>query len=182
VSWLSVLLLAVALAADAFSVAVVSGLMCRGARATFRLAFHFGLFQAFMPVLGGLSGSLLHAQVAAYDHWIASGLLAFIGLRMVVASFGAPEAETPRKDPSRGMTMVGLSVATSIDAFGAGVGLAMTETNLFWACLTIGVVTAVLTTIGMRIGRLAGPRFGPWSERFGGFVLVGLAIRLLWTA
>jgi manganese efflux pump family protein len=181
VSPLSILLLAVALAADAFSVAVVSGLVCRGARATFRLAFHFALFQAFMPVLGGLSGSLLHESVAAYDHWIASGLLAFIGLRMVVASFRKDGEETPRRDPSKGLAMVGLSVATSIDAFGAGVGLAMTDTNLLWACLTIGVVTAVLTMIGMRIGRVAGPRFGPWSERFGGLVLVGLAVRLLWT-
>ena len=176
----SILLLSLALAADAFSVSMVSGLVCRGARSTFRLAFHFGLFQAFMPVLGGLSGSVLHGQVAAHAQWIAFAVLAAIGLRMIVGSLRNKDAEASRRDPSRGLMMVSLSVATSIDAFGAGVGLAMTETSLLWACLTIGVVTASLSAVGVRIGRLVGPKVGPWSERVGGLVLVGLAIKLAW--
>jgi len=184
VPFVAVLLLAVALAADAFSVAMASGLVCRGPRPTFRLAFHFGLFQGFMPALGALSGLFLRRWVAAVDHWIAFGLLAAIGLKMIVESFRREElvdGAEPR-DPSRGLVMVGLSLATSIDAFGAGVGLAMAgAADLLLACVTIAVVTGALTIVGLRLGRAVGERFGPWAERLGGLVLIGLAFRLLVT-
>jgi putative Mn2+ efflux pump MntP len=87
-SLLGILLLALALAADAFSVAVVSGAVCQGPRPAFRLSFHFGLFQALMPALGALGGAAIRGYVAAFDHWIAFGLLAAIGLRMIAESFG----------------------------------------------------------------------------------------------
>jgi len=180
VTHLELLLLALALAADAFSVAVASGVVCCGFRPTFRLSFHFGLFQALMPALGVLSGSVLRGHVADYDQWIAFGLLVFIGGRMILESFKTDRDESASgRDPSKGLTMVGLSIATSIDAFGAGIGLAMTDVNLWWACTVIGVVAGLLTIVGLRLGGVLASRIGPWAERIGGVVLIGLGVRIL---
>jgi len=178
-------LLALALAADAFSVGVASGVVCRGLRPTFRLAFHFGLFQALMPALGVLSGSLLRGPLGALDSWIAFGLLALIGGRMVVASFGDSGDRSPaepRRDPSRGLAMVGLSLATSIDAYGAGIGLALTDVDVLTACLVIGLVAGLLTVVGLRLGGFLARGLGPWAERIGGLVLIGIGVRILLAA
>ena len=116
---LNLLALAVALAMDAFAVAVAAGLAIKllTKRHVFRLAFHFGLFQALMPTLGWTAGFALHRIIAAFDHWIAFGLLAFVGGKMIRdAFFGAEETLDASRDPTSGWSLVVLSVATSIDA------------------------------------------------------------------
>ena len=115
-----VLLIAVSMAMDAFAVCLVAGSLhqANGGRSAFRLSFHFGLFQFIMPVLGWLAGRTLEPLIRDYDHWIAVGLLGFVGIRMIVSALRGEESRSP--DPSRGWTLVMLSVAVSIDALAGG--------------------------------------------------------------
>jgi putative Mn2+ efflux pump MntP len=115
----TIFLIAFSMAMDAFAVSLGSGVKIGpGPRPLFRIAFHFGLFQAVMPVIGWLFGNTIEPYVQDFDHWVAFGLLAFVGIRMIRSGLSKDEEETPR-DPSRGMTMVMLSIAVSVDALSA---------------------------------------------------------------
>jgi putative Mn2+ efflux pump MntP len=172
------LLLALALSADAFSVGAAVGLEHGAPRQVFRLAFHFGLFQALMPLLGALAGTLVLDWIAAFDHWVAFGLLAFVGGRMIAGSFSGATANRPR-DPTRGLSLIGLSLAVSIDALAAGFTLAVERAPLLRSVVIIGLVAAAATALGMRLAgrvrRLAGKR----CELFAGLILVGLGAKIL---
>ena len=186
VSVWKVILIAVGLAMDAFAVSVGAGTSGRavGRRAAFRLAFHFGLFQALMPILGWWLGTRVANVLAPVDHWLAFGLLAFIGARMVhagLASDGAPRAG----DPSRGASLLMLSVATSIDAFVVGLSLAMLQVRIWVPAAVIGVVTALMTWFGHRAGsRLRGAlgrgqALGGKLEVAGGVLLILVGLNIL---
>ena len=126
-STLTLLGIALGLAMDAFAVAIGAGLqLCNVTkRQTFRLAWHFGLFQAFMPILGWLAGLTLVDYIAPVDHWIAFGLLAFIGGKMIYEALKHDDEEADRCDPTKGWRLVMLSVATSIDALAVGLSMAL---------------------------------------------------------
>lgn len=179
-SVVEVLLIALGLAMDAFAVALAAGASgrARGARAAFRLSFHFGLFQFLMPVLGWFGGSLVASRIAGIDHWIAFGLLAYIGGRMVRAGLSAPEEAKPN-DPSKGVSLVMLSVATSIDALAVGLSIAMLRVNVWYPAVVIGIVAAAMTLAGIRLGRRLGLRFGQRMEVVGGVVLIGIGVKVL---
>jgi putative Mn2+ efflux pump MntP len=181
-SFSEILLLSLALAADAFSVALCIGLTHAGSRQVFRLAFHFGLFQALMPTLGALFGELLLLVLARAANWIAFAVLAGIGLKMVVEAVRVDPAracDRYRTDPTRGLTLVGLSTATAIDAFGAGIGLATRKAPLAPAVVTIGIVAALCTWLAMRLGARVGARVGARAGILGGVILIGLAVKML---
>ncbi len=127
---------------DAFAVSLGAGATryVNGPRPVFRLSFHFGLFQALMPVLGWLAGLSVAQLIAQVDHWIAFALLAFVGARMIRSGLDA-DREMHTSDPSRGGTLVMLAVATSIDAFAVGLSLAMLRVNILYPALVIGVIT-----------------------------------------
>ncbi|MDO8943208.1 MAG: manganese efflux pump MntP family protein [Desulfobacterales bacterium] len=181
-----VILIAVGLAMDAFAVSVSAGTSGRavGRRAAFRLAFHFGLFQALMPVLGWWLGTRVAARLAPVDHWLAFGLLAFIGARMVRAGL-APDGAPRAGDPSRGASLLMLSVATSIDAFAVGLSLAMLQVRIWEPAAVIGVVTALMTWFGHRAGsRLRGAMgqdhaLGGRLEVAGGILLILVGLNIL---
>jgi putative Mn2+ efflux pump MntP len=121
--WISLLALACALAMDAFAVAIVTGLTLSPItrRHVFRLAFHFGLFQALMPTLGWLAGAAFHRYISSFDHWIAFGLLSLVGGKMLWEALGGHQGERAEpNDPTSGWLLVALSVATSIDALAVG--------------------------------------------------------------
>ena len=167
------------LALDAFAVslgAAAAGFV-HGPRAAFRLAFHFGLFQAVMPLIGWLIGIQMAEWVAAFDHWIAFGLLAFVGIRMIRSGCG--QADMPASDPSRGATLVMLSIATSIDAFAVGISLAMIAIRILLPCIIIGLVAAGLSLVGIRLGTIVSTRFGKRMEIIGGVLLLLIGIRIL---
>lgn len=177
----SLLILALALAMDAFAVAMVSGLTIgplRG-RQVFRLSFHFGLFQALMPVIGWAAGRAVHRYIAAIDHWVAFGLLGFVGARMILGAFGPEGEKRARTDPTRGWSLVMLSVATSIDALAVGLSLAMTGSGILTPALIIGVVAAGLTAVGMVVGRKVGTLWGKRVEIAGGLILIGIGVKIL---
>lgn len=179
-TWVETLVVAVALAMDAFAVSLGAGTSgrARGARATFRLAFHFGLFQFLMPVIGWAVGSTVAGAVEAVDHWIAFALLAFIGGRMIREAL-APDGDTRATDPSRGWSLIMLSVATSIDAFAVGLSLAMLQVTIWLPSAVIGVVACVFSVAGHRFGRRLGRRFGLNMEIVGGVLLILIGMRIV---
>lgn len=175
-------LIATGLAMDAFAVSLGAGThqQVRGWRPAFRLWFHFGLFQSLMTIAGWWLGTGLERIIVRFDHWVAFGLLVWVGGRMVKAGLNAePEACGP--NPSRGLNMVSLAVATSIDALAVGVSLGVLKVAIWYPSLVIGVVTALLSLVGIRLGSLLGGRFGKRMEVVGGLVLILIALKIFAT-
>jgi manganese efflux pump family protein len=180
-SWLSLLALAVALAMDALAVAIVTGLTLKPmtGRHVFRLAFHFGLFQALMPTIGWAAGTAVYRYIAAFDHWVAFGLLAFVGGKMVWGALhGADDAKVSH-DPTSGWSLVVLSIATSIDALAVGLSLAMIGSTILVPAVVIGLVAALFTGTGMLLGYRIGASWGKRVEVLGGLILVGIGVKIL---
>lgn len=176
------LALAVALAMDAFAVAVATGVTLRrvSGRQTFRLAYHFGLFQALMPVLGWAAGHAFSRSIEAFDHWAAFGLLSFVGGHMIWEAARRGEDRKAR-DPTRGATLVVLSLATSMDALAVGLSLSFLGEPILWPACVIGLVCAAFTVGGLHLGRLAGAatRLGRVAEVLGGIVLLAIGAEIL---
>ncbi|OGN93889.1 MAG: hypothetical protein A2Z71_06095, partial [Chloroflexi bacterium RBG_13_50_21] len=145
------------------------------------LFFHFGLFQAGMTLLGWLAGKTVVTYIASVDHWVAFGLLTFVGVRMIRGGLRKEGEEPAIPDPSRGLTLVMLSVATSIDALAIGLSLALLEVNVFWSAVIIGGVSAALSLVGLTLGNQLGMRFGKTMEVIGGVILIGIGLRVLVT-
>ncbi len=184
-SLVELLLLAVGLAMDAAAVAAARGLAVGAVRARhlFLVAVFFGGAQAVMPLLGFLLGQQLGPLIAAIHHWVAFALLAFLGGRMIKESFhaddDADEDTAAAADPFALATMAALAVATSIDAFAVGLVLPTLGATLLGAVVVIGVVTALLSMLGLALGARLGAHLGSRLDLLGGVVLVGLGVRFL---
>ena len=179
-SLLDIVLIAVGLAMDASAVSLAAAASgyAGNARAVFRLAFHFGLFQFMMPVLGWFLGVGFVSYFKAFDHWVAFGLLAFVGGRMVLSGIRG-DGDAIVRDPSRGLTMVMLSIATSIDALAIGLSLAMMDVNIWYPSLVIGLITAGLSLAAIAVGKRMGTLLGKRMEIVGGVVLIFIGLRIL---
>jgi manganese efflux pump family protein len=179
--WITLIGIAVALAMDAFAVAIAAGLQLRPLTGgqVFRLSFCFGLFQAVMPILGWLAGTTVQRHIAAYDHWVAFALLGFIGGKMIYESLHHGEAERAGADPTRGWTLIVLSFATSIDALAVGLSLALLEVGVWVPSLVIGLVCAGFTATGMLIGWRVGQAWSRRVELVGGLVLIGIGVKIV---
>ena len=172
-------LIAVALGCDAFAVGLGVGCRFCAPRQVFRLSFHFGLFQFMMPLAGWLAGHHILVWTKTWGSWIAFGLLMFIGIRMVREGFLPPEEETECQDPTKGLSLVMLSVATSIDALGVGFSLGVLDQGLFMVAVWIGITAAAMTWLAMKIGNRLSQRFAKRMEVVGGLILVAIAFKLL---
>jgi manganese efflux pump family protein len=179
-NFLEILLISISMAMDAFAVCLGAGTQERtsGIRPTFRLAFHFGLFQFLMPIIGWFAGTTIERYIFDYDHWIAFGLLAFVGGRMVWSGFH-PQEESQRSDPSRGWTLVLLSIAVSIDALAVGLSLGIIGVTIWVPAVVIGIVTGLLSWLGLILGNKLGEKFGQRMEIIGGIILILLGLRIL---
>ncbi len=173
-----IFLIAVSMAMDAFAVCLVAGStrQANGVRPVFRLSFHFGLFQFLMPLAGWLAGYTVEPLIRDYDHWIAFALLACVGLRMMYAAVHGDESQPA--DPSRGWTLVLLSIAVSIDALAVGLSLGVLGIPVWYPAVIIGLVTGVLSLAGLRLGHDFGGRLGRPVEIIGGLVLIGIGMRI----
>lgn len=172
------LLLALALAADAFAVALVQGASARlGPAGALRIALAFGVAQGVMPGIGFALGSLFTGFVAATGHWIAFVLLAVLGTRMIREGV-RPDGGVAAKALS-GSALLSAALATSIDAAAAGITLPLLGVPPLLACVTIGVVTAALCFLATLFGARLGTRFGGRAEIGGGLVLIALGIKVL---
>ena len=177
---ISTLLIALGLAMDAFAVSVTSGVTVTRDRlkAAFRAAFFFGTFQAFMPLIGWFGGSEFSGSVAGYDHWIAFALLTLIGGRMIHGSVTAgPGERVANLLDLRVLTF--LAVATSIDALAVGVTFAFLEVPIILPAAVIGVVTFVLSFLGVYIGNRFSGFFEERIEIVGGVILIGIGLKIL---
>ncbi|MEQ9661656.1 MAG: manganese efflux pump MntP family protein [Parasphingopyxis sp.] len=173
---IAVLILALALAMDAFAVSLAQGAAGRvRVPQALTLALAFGVAQGVMPLIGWALGTAFSGWFEAVDHWIAFGLLTILGLNMLRASREDTEA-----DPSlTGWHLFAAAIATSIDAAVAGITLPLLSVPPLVACLTIGSVTAVLCFVGALGGGHAGKRLEGRAEMLGGLVLIGLGVKIL---
>jgi putative Mn2+ efflux pump MntP len=177
---LSIILIATALAMDAFSVSISAGIIIKDPdfRHYFRLSFHFGFFQFIMPIIGYFAGIYIEAYISNYDHWIAFALLVFIGIKMIRESFSREEKDINRKDPSRGINLILLAIATSIDALAVGFSIGVLNKPILFPSIIIGITCSLFSIIGIRIGRKIS-FISKRAEIIGGAMLVLIGIKIL---
>ena len=177
---LSIITIAVGLAMDTFAVSIVTGAAYKQLhiRHTLRMAGFFGGFQAFMPVIGYLAGLTVKQYVSNYDHWIAFGILAAVGLKMIYESFKIKEKrKTP--NPANLAVVLALAVATSIDALAVGITISLITHAIVLAVIIIGAVTFGLSFAGVYIGKKFGHFFEGGIEIIGGLVLIGMGLKIV---
>lgn len=176
-----------ALAMDAFAVSVSAGICVADLRFkhALRTAFAFGLFQFAMPLLGYALGSGFAAYIRGWDHWLAFGLLALVGAKMIKESFeirdeaSCSEDDLRKKNVLDPRTLLVLAVATSIDALAVGVSYSVIGAPIWLAAGIIGVVTFALCLVGCEFGKRIGARFERWAEVAGGLALIGIGAKIL---
>ena len=180
----AVFCIAFALAMDAFAVSIATGIALKtvNRRQTMRLAWHFGFFQFAMPVIGWSAGNTVRTHIASYDHWIAFILLLLVGGNMLKEAFQKQPAEPDKKDPTKGLSLVLLSIATSIDALAVGVSFSILNISIWFPALVIGIIAAMCTGAGINIGRRLGAssHIGNYADMTGGLVLIAIGFKILY--
>ena len=198
---LELLFLAIGLSMDAFAVAICAGLsMAKSSlKKALIVGLYFGVFQAGMPLIGYLVAGLFADSIIVYDHWIAFGLLSFLGGKMIIDSFkkeGRPDKEYPvelcddrtrpggenpndKEQSLKPSKMLPLAVATSIDALAVGVSFVFLEVNIVPAILFIGITTLVISMTGVKIGNIFGSKFKSKAQLAGGIILVLIGVKIL---
>ena len=174
-----IVLMAVALAMDAFAVAICKGLATKEVQIKHMLVVGawFGIFQALMPFIGCTIGAAFLSYIEAIDHWIAFFLLSIIGINMIKESaFKDKKQENNLLDFK---TLLPLAIATSIDALAVGITLSVLKVNLFSALVIIGIITYILSFIGVIIGNKIGSKISHLAELFGGIILLLIGIKIL---
>lgn len=183
-SYIEILAIAVALSMDAFAVSVSTSASLKKIQIGhyIRFAPAFGGFQFLMPVLGWLLGISVVQYIEAFDHWIAFGLLALVGGNMIKEALSRDEeTQSDKKDPTRGITLLILAVATSIDALAVGLSFSMIGVSVWKPALIIGIVCAAISAIGIKLGALLGnlKMLGEKAGLIGGIVLIGIGLKIL---
>lgn len=183
-SIVELLALSLALAMDAFAVALASGVRLRCTMGqTLRMALAFGFFQFAMPVVGWFLGVKVRVYIESFDHWVAFALLAFVGLRMLrEAVSGQEQDEADCPDPTRGLTLFLLALATSIDALAVGLSLAVLSLEIWQPAAVIGLVCFAVTALGMHLGRAVvkiTPGLSSKANFVGGLVLIGIGVKIV---
>ncbi len=176
---ISLFMLALALAADAFSVAVTAGLTHKSAKISqaVKMAFCFGAFQFVMPYLGAFLGAYLERFMSSYSDYLSFFLLALVGGKMIYDCMaGGEEGE---EDPFGVKTLLILGFATSIDAFAAGVSLVAFSIDFLVCAVVIGAVAFICSYIGIYAGKKAGELIGDKAGFFGGIILIMIGLKIL---
>lgn len=194
---LSIVLIAVGLSMDAFAVSVTNGIIIRDIKIEhgLKVGFYFGAFQALMPIAGWLAGSQFKDYITSIDHWIAFGLLSFIGGKMAweAARGRDEEAETVEamcevaisnqgtvcENPLGMRRLIVLAVATSIDALAVGISFAFLRVSIIWAATVIGLITFGICFAGVYIGNKFGGMLKKKAEIVGGLILIGIGLKIL---
>jgi putative Mn2+ efflux pump MntP len=179
--FVEILLIAAGLSMDAFAVSVGAAASNRrmAPRYTFRLSFHFGLFQCLMPIAGWLLGTEVAGFLSAIAGWLAWVLLTLVGGHMVYTGLVTEQEDAFRMDPSKGMALVALSVATSLDALAIGFSLAILHVRIWYPAVIIGLVTGTVSLVGVRLGARLGKGIGRPMEIAGGVLLIAIGLRIL---
>ena len=176
---IEILLISIGLAMDAFAVSVCKGLAMKKMswKKAIIIGLYFGIFQAVMPVIGYFLGTTFEKFITYVDHWVAFILLVGIGINMVKEAFNK-ESEN-RNDNVDMKTMLVLSIATSIDALAIGITFACLKIHIVMPVITIGLITFIISVIGVKIGNQFGDKYGKKAEIMGGVILILLGIKIL---
>jgi putative Mn2+ efflux pump MntP len=196
-NWFELSLLALAVSMDAFAVAITVGLTMAkvSVKKALIVGAYFGGFQAGMPLIGYIVAIRFSERLLSFNHWIVFGLLAFLGIRMVIGSFKkekcpdrecSPTVCSDRKCPAgkqeaslKPSKMIPLALATSVDAMAVGVSLAFMQVNIALAVSFIGISTLVISMIGVKIGNVFGTRFQSKATLIGGIILIVMGVNVL---
>ena len=175
---LELILIAIGLAMDAFAVSVCKGLSMPKMewKKAIVIGLYFGVFQALMPFIGYILGVGFEDKIKNIDHWIAFILLVFIGINMIKEAFETKEESNDKIDFK---TMIILAIATSIDALAVGVTFAFLNVNIMLAISLIGIITFIISMIGVKIGNVFGDKYETKAELAGGFILIFLGVKIL---
>ncbi len=176
---LEIILIGIGLAMDAFAVSICKGLAMHQMdwKKASIIAIYFGGFQALMPLIGYGLGMGFEDKITSIDHWIAFGLLCFIGVNMIKE---ACEYKREEQDDSIGVkSMIILALATSIDALAIGITFAFFNVNIFLAVSIIGILTFLISIMGVKIGNVFGDKYETKAEIIGGTILILLGIKIL---
>lgn len=176
---LGIIIIAIGLAMDAFAVSICKGLSMKKMswKKGLIIGGYFGFFQGFMPLIGYLLGIGFQSKVEAVDHWLALILLAIIGIDMIKDAFSKDTEE--KNDSVDFKEMIVLAIATSIDALAVGITMAFLDVNIILAVLLIGIITFVISVIGVKIGNIFGDKYEKKAELAGGIILVLMGIKIL---
>lgn len=177
--YLDIFLIAIGLSFDTFAVSISTGLTVNRIKFVqgLRIAFILAFFQTAMPLIGWFAGIQAEKYIADYDHWIAFGLLAVLGIKMVVESF--KDEENKNFQPLLLPVVIGMAIATSIDALAAGISFGLFKTNIYITLLIIGSVTFLTSMLGMLLGKNTNGRFGKKVEILGGIILFVIGLKIL---
>lgn len=172
-------LIAIGLAMDAFSVAICKGLSMKKLelKKAIIVGLYFGIFQGVMPIIGFLLGNTFAETIEKFDHWIAFVLLGIIGINMIREAFDKDDCDANDKVDFR--SMIWLAIATSIDALTVGITFSFLKVNIWFAALLIGIITYVLSVVGVMIGNKFGAKYKGKAEVTGGIILVLMGIKIL---
>lgn len=178
--FITIFFLSLGLAMDAFAVCISYGICNKNFkfRDAFRLSFHTAFFQILMPLGGYFLGNFLGKVVSQYSSFVAFALLLIIGIKMLVESFQKKE-ECERVDFSKGKALIFICIATSIDAFAAGISLGLIGLPIFLSLIFIGIITFLMSMIGVYLGRVIGSFIERWAEIIGGIILIIIGVKIL---
>lgn len=178
-SFIETFFISIGLAMDAFAVATCKGLAMKKLewKKAIIVGLYFGIFQAVMPIIGYYLGINFQNKIVNIDHWIAFSLLVAIGINMIKEALSKDKEE--KDDSINFKNMIVLSIATSIDALAIGITLAFLNCNIFQAASCIGIITFILSTIGVKIGNKFGSKYESKAELIGGGILIILGIKIL---
>lgn len=177
---ITLLLIAFGLSFDTFAVSVSVGIILLQIkfRQALKVAIILAVFQALMPIIGWLLGRQVERLLTAYDHWIAFIVLLLLGVKMIHESFG-PEEKRNSLNPMKMNILVGMAIATSIDALVVGFSFAFIKMNIYWSVFVIGVITFLVSMTGILFGKKVGNRLGKKMEVVGGLILIGIGVKIL---
>ncbi len=180
--FLTILFIAISLSFDSFAASVSSGMsMCRKSlkvSQTLKIALSLAVFQAAFPILGWWLGGAFRQEISQADHWIAFGLLTFLGVRMVLEG-RVPIKQRKVKHPTRWRVLIPMSIATSIDAFAVGIGFSFFVEDIWSPVIVIGVVTFFVSMAGLYMGRKLGQKIAGIGEIVGGIGLIIIGLKIL---
>ena len=180
-SFIEIALLGISLAMDAFAVSITTGITLKDLRwkHAVKVGLFFGGFQFLMPLIGYLAGTTVASYIEGVDHWIAFGLLAFIGGKMLWECIHPGKDEEEAVDPTATGKLFILAIATSIDALAVGISLALLKANIWLCAGWIGVITFALSMMGVMLGKKLGEKFQKSAGFVGGIVLICIGVKIL---
>lgn len=179
---ISIILIAFGLSFDTFAVSVSTGIKITHLRfkQALKIALTLGFFQALMPFIGWFLGVQIESFISNYDHWIAFGLLAILGIKMIFESF-SKEENSSSGNPLKPAVLIGMAIATSIDALVVGVSFAFMNMNIYLSVAIIGIITFLVSMVGMLFGKKVGGRLGKRMEIVGGLILIVIGLKTLFS-